>query len=60
MESKRLTPKNLEPMIGRAKRVYVVRGRKRPLTLKMIWALHRKLGISAECLIRPLKRARAT
>jgi HTH-type transcriptional regulator/antitoxin HigA len=59
MESKRLTVKDLEPMIGRANRVYEVLGRKRPLTLKMIWALHRKLGIPAECLIRPPERARA-
>lgn len=53
MEQKNLTPKDLEPMIGRSNRVYEILGRKRPLTLKMIWRLHRDLGIPAESLIRP-------
>ena len=33
-------------------RVYEVLNRKRPLTLKMIWRLHKGLGIPAESLIR--------
>lgn len=53
MEQKDLTPKDLEPMIGRSNRVYEILGRKRPLTLKMIWRLHKDLGIPAESLIRP-------
>ncbi len=53
MERKGLTPKDLEPMIGRSNRVYEILNRKRPLTLKMIWRLHRDLGIPAESLIRP-------
>lgn len=53
MERKGLTPKDLEPMIGRPNRVYEILTRKRPLTLKMIWRLHRDLGIPAESLIRP-------
>jgi HTH-type transcriptional regulator / antitoxin HigA len=53
MEMKGLTPKDLEPMIGRSNRVYEILNRKRPLTLKMIWRLHRDLGIPAESLIRP-------
>jgi HTH-type transcriptional regulator/antitoxin HigA len=53
MERKGLTPKDLEPMIGRSNRVYEILNRKRPLTLKMIWRLHRELGIPAESLIRP-------
>ena len=53
MEQKGLAPKDLEPMIGRSNRVYQVLNRKRPLTLKMIWRLHRGLGIPAESLIRP-------
>ena len=53
MERKGLTPKDLEPMIGRSNRVYEILSRKRPLTLKMIWRLHRDLGIPAESLIRP-------
>ncbi len=51
--------KDLEPMIGRSNRVYKILSRKRPLTLKMIWALHRKLGIPAESLVRPSKKAHA-
>ena len=53
MEQKGLTPKDLEPMIGRSNRVYEILNRKRPLTLKMIWRLHRDLGIPAESLIKP-------
>lgn len=53
MEQMGLTPKDLEPMIGRRNRVYEVLNRKRPLTLKMAWRLHRDLGIPAENLIRP-------
>jgi HTH-type transcriptional regulator/antitoxin HigA len=59
MESKGLTVKDLEPMIGRPNRVYEILNRKRPLTLKMIWELHRKLGIPAESLVRPSGRASA-
>ena len=59
MESKGLTVKDLEPMIGRSNRVYEILNRKRPLTLKMIQELHRQLGIPAESLVRPAKKARA-
>ena len=52
MEQRGLTVKDLEPMIGRANRVYEVLSRKRPLTLKMIWKLHKGLGIPAESLIK--------
>ena len=51
MEQKGLTVKDLEPMIGRSNRVYEILNHKRPLTLKMIWRLHKGLGIPAECLI---------
>jgi HTH-type transcriptional regulator/antitoxin HigA len=53
MDQKGLTPKDLQPMIGRMNRVYEILNHKRPLTLKMIWNLHRGLGIPAESLIRP-------
>ncbi len=53
MEQMGLTPKDLEPMIGRRNRVYEVLNRKRALTMKMVWRLHRDLGIPAESLIRP-------
>ena len=52
MDQRGLTPKDLEPMIGRLNRVYEILNHKRPLTLKMIWKLHRGLDIPAESLIR--------
>ena len=55
----RLTLRLGYSMIGRSNRVYEILSRKRPLTLKMIWELHRKLGIPAESLVRPSKKARA-
>jgi HTH-type transcriptional regulator/antitoxin HigA len=56
MEQAGLTPKDLQPMIGRLNRVYEVLNRTRPLTLNMIWKLHQGLGIPAESLIRPPER----
>jgi HTH-type transcriptional regulator / antitoxin HigA len=56
MEQKGLVAKDLEPIIGRSNRVYEVLNRKHPLTLRMIWRLHRDLGIPAESLIRPSSR----
>jgi len=51
--------KDLEPLLGRPNRVYEVLNRKRPLTLKMIWRLHKELGIPAESLIRPSDQTEA-
>ncbi len=59
MDQRGLTAKDLEPMIGRSNRVYEVLSRKRPLTLKMIWNLHRELGIPAESLIKPPAESQA-
>lgn len=59
MEQMGLAPKDLVPMIGQLNRVYEVLNRKRPLTLKMIWRLHRELGIPAESLIKPVDRRAA-
>lgn len=56
MDQKGLTVKDLEPMIGRSNRVYEVLNRVRPLTLSMIWRLHRGLGIPAEILIQPPRK----
>ena len=53
MEQKGLTVKDLEPMIGKSNRVYEILNHKRSLTLKMIWKLHKGLGIPAESLIKP-------
>ncbi len=52
MEQSGLAARDLVPMIGQLNRVYEVLNRKRPLTLKMIWRLHRGLGIPAESLIK--------
>lgn len=59
MEQSGLGPKDLVPMIGQINRVYEVLNRKRPLTLKMIWRLHRELGIPAESLIKQDARQQA-
>jgi HTH-type transcriptional regulator/antitoxin HigA len=59
MEQSRLTPRDLVPMIGQLNRVYEVLNRKRPLTLKMVWRLHRQLGIPAESLIKQEEDRRA-
>lgn len=60
MEQSGLTPKDLEPMIGRMNRVYEILNRKRPLTLAMIRKLHEGLGIPAESLIRPCLASTST
>lgn len=52
MDQRGLTPKDLEPAIGRLNRVYEVLNRTRPLTLAMIRKLHDAFGIPAESLIR--------
>lgn len=57
MERQCLSVKDLEPIIGKSNRVYEILNRKRPLTLRMIWGLHKRLGIPAEALIKMPKRA---
>lgn len=52
MEQNGLVPKDLIPYIGGRNRVYEVLNRKRALSLKMIWRLHKGLGIPAESLIK--------
>lgn len=59
MEQRHLTAKDLAPMIGKPNRVYEILGRRRPLTLSMIWRLHKGLGIPAESLIRQGKESAA-
>lgn len=56
MEQQGLTVKDLEPSIGRANRVYEVLGRKRALTVNMIWKLHEQLRLPAESLIKPIRK----
>ncbi len=59
MEQQGLAPKDLVPYIGSRNRVYEVLNRKRPLTRKMVWRLHRGLGIPAESLIKVSKEQAA-
>ena len=52
MEQNGLEPRDLVRFIGSRNRVYEVLNSKRPLTLRMVWRLHRGLGIPAESLIK--------
>jgi HTH-type transcriptional regulator / antitoxin HigA len=52
MEQKNLEPRDLIAFMGSRNRVYEVLNRKRPLTLRMVWRLHKGLGIPAESLIK--------
>lgn len=55
MEQQGLTRKDLEDILGTRTRVSEVLNRKRGLSINMIRALHDKLGISAEILIRSIR-----
>lgn len=59
MEQQGLSPKDLENILGTRTRVSEVLSRKRDLSITMIRRLHEELGISAEVLIRPTRRADA-
>jgi len=59
MQQQGLTARDLEPMIGSRGRVSEILSRKRPLTLAMVRRLHTQLGIPAESLIAPRRRAAA-
>ena len=59
MEQQGLTRKDLEEILGTRTRVSEVLNRKRGLSINMIRALHEKLGISAEILIRSIRGAKA-
>jgi len=52
MEQQGLTPADLVPVIGQRNRVYEVLNRQRPLTLRMIRALHDHLGIPFDALLK--------
>ena len=58
LEQMDVDAKYLTGIIGSRTRVYEVLRGDRPLTLNMIRRLNEKLGIPAEILIRPSKRAR--
>ena len=52
MDQHGLAAKDLVPFVGSRRRVYDVLNRKRRLSLKMIWKLHKGLGIPAKSLIK--------
>ncbi|HEX9652561.1 MAG TPA: helix-turn-helix domain-containing protein [bacterium] len=53
IESRGLSPEDLEPIIGSRRSVNDLLNRKIPLTIEMIRKLHSELGISADVLIQP-------
>lgn len=55
MESRGLSRRDLEPLVGSRARVSEILNRKRPLTMEMVRKLHKELGISAEVLIQPYR-----
>jgi HTH-type transcriptional regulator / antitoxin HigA len=59
MEQQGLTRRDLEDIIGTRTRIAEVLNRKRALSIGMIRRLHRRLGISAEVLIRPSRKQAA-
>jgi HTH-type transcriptional regulator / antitoxin HigA len=59
MEQQGLTRRDLEEIIGTRTRIAEVLNRKRGLSIAMIRRLHKRLGISAEVLIRPSRKTAA-
>jgi HTH-type transcriptional regulator/antitoxin HigA len=59
MEQQDITRKDLEKNLGTRTRVSEVLNRKRGLSINMIRALHKKLGISADVLIRSIRGLKA-
>ncbi len=57
MEQQGLTRRDLEGIIGTRTRIAEVLNRKRGLSIDMIRRLHERLGIPAEVLIRPSRKA---
>ena len=59
MEQQGLTRRDLEAILGTRARVAEVLNGKRDLSIGMIRRLHDQLGISAEVLIRPVRKSAA-
>jgi HTH-type transcriptional regulator / antitoxin HigA len=59
MEQQGLTRRDLEALLGSRARVAEILNRKRDLSIGMIRRLHEHLGISAEVLIRPIRKSAA-
>jgi HTH-type transcriptional regulator/antitoxin HigA len=58
METAGYTQADLGRLIGSRQRASDILSRKRRLTIRMAWKLHREWGIPAEALIRPQSRSR--
>jgi HTH-type transcriptional regulator/antitoxin HigA len=59
MESRGITRKDMEPLVGSRARLSEIFNHRRGLTLTMIRNLHNKLGIPVEALIQPTQLNRA-
>ncbi len=59
MEAGGRTQADLGRLLGSRQRASDILGRKRPLTMKMAWRLHREWGIPAEALLQPSAPAAA-
>ncbi|MBX9823414.1 MAG: helix-turn-helix domain-containing protein [Xanthobacteraceae bacterium] len=59
MQQQGLSRKDLESLIGTRTRVAEILNRRRNLSIAMIRRLNKELGISAEVLIRPSRKAKA-
>lgn len=59
MEQQGLTRRDLEAILGTRARVAEILNRKRDLSIGMIRRLHKRLGISADVLIRPVRKTAA-
>jgi HTH-type transcriptional regulator / antitoxin HigA len=59
MEQQGLSREDLESLIGTRTRVAEILNRRRNLSIAMIRRLNKELGISAEVLIRPSRKAKA-
>jgi HTH-type transcriptional regulator / antitoxin HigA len=59
METRDLTRRDLEPLLGSRARVAEILNRRRTLTLEMIRRLHSTLGTPAEILIQPYSTSKA-
>lgn len=53
MEQRGYTQSDLADLLGSRSRASEILNRRRPLTMEMVWKLHRDWGLPAESLIRP-------
>jgi HTH-type transcriptional regulator/antitoxin HigA len=58
METRGLSQADLGRLLGSRQRASDILTRRRPLTMRMAWKLHRDWGIPAEALIKPIQTLR--